>query len=205
MNISIVIPVFNEMNNIESTVQELEDYMNNYTVSGAWEMIIVNDGSDDGTTEALNRIDKSKKNLKLVDLYSHYGRGKALRTGIKEATGDIIISLDADLSYAPYHIKRLIECINKENADIVIASAYRKNGSVKNVPLARLWISKFGNRILSYMFGGDLTVLTCLTRAYKKDFINRIDLHSDDKSIHLEILYKSRLLGAKILEVPADL
>jgi hypothetical protein len=55
------------------------------------------------------------------------------------------------------------------------------------------------------MFSGGITVLTCITRAYKGEFIKRLDLHSDDKEIHLEILAKAKILGAKILEVPADL
>ena len=55
------------------------------------------------------------------------------------------------------------------------------------------------------MFGGGISVLTCLTRAYKGEFIERLDLHSDHKDIHLEILYKARMLGGKIVEIPADL
>ena len=55
------------------------------------------------------------------------------------------------------------------------------------------------------MFDGDLTVLTCLARAFRKDFINKLDLNSNDKEIHLEILLKARMLGGKILEIPADL
>jgi glycosyltransferase involved in cell wall biosynthesis len=135
----------------------------------------------------------------------HYGRGKALRAGFEKASGDIIISLDADLSYAPYHIERLVNKIKQENADIVLASAYGKGGTVRNVPIKRLLISKLGNKILSYMFGGDISVLTCIVRAYKRQFIQQLDLHCDDKEIHLEILSKARMLGGKIVEIPADL
>jgi len=78
-------------------------------------------------------------------------------------------------------------------------------GRQKNVPFDRLWISKIGNKILSFTFGGDISVLTCSVRAYKKDFLKKLDLFSDDKDLHLEILYKAKILGAKIMEVPADL
>ena len=153
----------------------------------------------------LNEMQRAKSWLKIIDMRSNYGRGKALRTGFEEASGNIIVSLDADLSYAPHHIERLVKKMELDNADIVLASAYGEGGTVKNVPLKRLWISKLGNKILSYMFAEKITVLTCLVRAYKREFLNRLDLHSNDKEIHLEILSKSRILGGKVVEVPADL
>jgi glycosyltransferase involved in cell wall biosynthesis len=205
MELSIVIPAYNEADTIEATLKELEEYLFRYKGSSDWEIIVVNDGSTDATLDILFGIRDNKEWLKVVDLGAHFGRGRALREGIKASTGDIIISLDADLSYAPYHIERMVDKLNKEKADIVLSSAYREGGTVKNVPLKRLWISRIGNKILSYMFGEGISVLTCLVRAYRKDFIKRLDLHSDDKEIHLEILYKTRILGGKIVEIPADL
>jgi len=205
MKISIVIPAFNEADTIQNVLDELEKYMYGYTENNDWEILVINDGSTDNTMEVLNDIRKSKNWLKVIDMVFNYGRGRALRKGLQEASGDIIISLDADLSYAPYHIEKFVNKIENENADIVLASAYGENGTVSNVPLNRLWISRLGNKVLSYMFGGNISVLTCLARAYKREFIRRLDLHSDDKEIHLEILYKTRMLGGKIMEIPADL
>ncbi len=205
MKLSIIIPAYNEESGIEATLCELESYMNGYNGCSSWEVIAVNDGSSDNTLSILNSIKESNTWLKVIDLVTNYGRGKALRKGFEEATGDIIISMDADLSYAPYHIERLVDKLVKNNADLVLAAAYGKGGTVKNVPINRLWISRLGNRVLSYTFGGNISVLTCVVRAYRKEFIKKIDLHSNDKDLHLEILYKAKILGAKVLEVPADL
>ena len=205
MKLSIIIPVYNEERNIEATLYELEDYMNSYKMFSSWEIITVNDGSSDDTLDILNKLKASKTWLKIIDLAKNYGRGKAIRTGFEQSTGDIIVSLDADLSYAPYHIERMMDKLVANDADIVLASAYGREGTVHNVPFLRLWLSRLGNKILSYTFGGDISVLTCIVRAYKKDFIDKLDLHSVDKDLHLEILYKAKILGAKILEVPADL
>jgi glycosyltransferase involved in cell wall biosynthesis len=205
MKLSIIIPAYNEEKNIESTLFELESYMGNYNGCSSWEIITINDGSSDNTLKILNNIKASKKWLKVVDLVKNYGRGRALREGFRESSGDIIVSLDADLSYAPFHIEKLLDKLVSDNADIVLASAYCKGGTVKNVPFKRLWLSWLGNKILSYTFGGNISVLTCMVRAYKKEIIDRLDLHSNDKDLHLEILYKAKILGATIQEIPADL
>ena len=205
MKVSIIIPAYNEADCIESNLLELEEYLLGSFKDYRWETILVNDGSSDDTAVILEQIQKSKTWLKVINLESHWGRGRALRAGFESASGEVIVTLDADFSYAPYHIERLIKKLLDENADIVVASAYRKDGSVKNVPPKRLLLSKLGNKILSYMFGSNLTVLTCIVRAYKSNFIKSLDLHAADKEIHLEILSKARTLGAKIVEVPADL
>jgi glycosyltransferase involved in cell wall biosynthesis len=205
VKISIIVPAYDEADRLETNLSEIESYMDGYSGKGTWELIVVNDGSKDDTLAILNRVAQAKPWLIVVDLVYNYGRGKALRAGFDRASGDRIVTLDADLSYAPYHIERMLSKLEEKNADIVIASAYRKNGTVQNVPRNRLWLSRIGNQILSYMFSGGITVLTCITRAYKSEFIKRLDLHSDDKEIHLEILAKAKILGAKILEVPADL
>lgn len=205
MKLSIIIPAYNEADRIEATIVELEAYLNNYSGCERWELIIVNDGSSDNTIKIVDRIKQTRPWVKLVDLVYNYGRGKALRSGLAESTGDIIVSLDADLSYSPHHIERMVDKMVNDNADLVLASAYGREGTVRNVPFLRLWISRIGNKILSFMFGENLTVLTCIARAYRKSFIERLDLNSNGKDIHLEILYKAKILGAKILEVPGDL
>jgi glycosyltransferase involved in cell wall biosynthesis len=189
LDFSIVIPVYNEAGIIESTLRELESYLLGYAGRHSWEIIVINDGSEDDTLNRLMALGGEMENLLVVDLGCHKGRGMALRQGIGQARGEIIVSIDADLSYAPYHIERMIETMRKNKADLVLASAYSPGGTVEHVPFKRLFLSRWGNKLLSLMFGGKISTFTCLVRAYRRDFINRLDLHSDDKEIHLEILY----------------
>ena len=86
MKISIVIPAFNESENIESVLNELESYMINYMGSSGWEIVVVNDGSSDNTVEILNNIKQTKRWLRVKDLVLHYGTRKS----IKNRTGGIV-------------------------------------------------------------------------------------------------------------------
>lgn len=205
MDLSVVIPAYNEADTIESTLRELITYLASYPQVSLWEIIVIDDGSSDDTPEKLGSLSKEIPNLRVINLGGHFGRGVALRKGLEQANGNIIVSLDADLSYAPYHIGRLVEAMREQHADLVLASAYCRQGSVRNVPFNRYAISWLGNKILSYMFGSGINTLTCLVRAYRHDFIKKLDLHSNDKEIHLEIIYKTKVMGGKILEVPGDL
>jgi dolichol-phosphate mannosyltransferase len=205
IDISVVIPAYNEADTIDSSLRELDAYMRSNFDDSHWEIIVVNDGSNDGTLALVNALSAVVKNVCVADLGVHMGRGMALRKGIRLAKGEIIVSLDSDLSYSPDHIGRMVNAMHKQQADLVLASAYSPMGTVRNVPFNRYAISWLGNKILAFMFGGEVHTLTCLARAYRRDFIRRLDLHSYDKEIHLEILYKTKVMGGKILEVPADL
>ena len=99
MDLSIIIPMFNEAENVETTLSRVEEVA--ASMGGTYEIIPVNDGSIDNTLEILRRISAQNKKVKVVSYPRNMGRGKALRTGFKEASGEIIVSIDADLSYDP--------------------------------------------------------------------------------------------------------
>jgi glycosyltransferase involved in cell wall biosynthesis len=133
------------------------------------------------------------------------GRGRAIRTGFEASTGRFVICLDADLSYSPDHIPRLLEPLRSGRADITLASAYHPEGQVTNVPLARALMSKWGNRVLSAGLRGKFNTVTCVVRGYTRDVLDHLELINDGKDLHLEIIQKAELFGLRVVEVPAHL
>jgi hypothetical protein len=88
---------------------------------------------------------------------------------------------------------------------MVLASPYRKGGRLENIPFNRAFLSRFGNKLLTFAISGRLTMVTAMTRAYKNHVIKSMELFSDGKEIHLEIVSKAVALGYRIEEVPAVL
>ena len=204
MDLSIVIPMFNEAENAESTLNRVEEVLASFT--GTYEVIVVNDGSLDNTLEVLNRLAEQDRKLEIVSYAKNVGRGMALRKGFKESSGEIVVSIDADLSYSPQYILDLVGALRREpELDLVLASPYMPGGGVKNVPALRLCVSKLGNRILRLVMPNRIYTSTGIFRAYRKKVLDSLELESDGKEIHLEILSKALALGYRVKEIPAIL
>ena len=204
--ISVIIPAFNEESIIESTTTEVVDYLEKkLPETYIWELILVNDGSKDNTGQLMEKLAVAINNVKTVHHPTNFGRGKAIKSGFLRASGEVLICLDADLSYSPDHILKMLQKQRETNADIVIASCYKKGGRVENVPSYRAFLSRIGNKLFSIAFQNQITTATCIVRAYKADIIKSMDLASDGKDLHPEILFKSVLIGLKIEEIPATL
>src|SRR4030065_351771 len=106
MDLSIIIPMFNEAENVEATVSRVKEALGSF--NGTYEILAVNDGSLDNTLEILNRLAEQDGKLKIVSYPKNIGRGMALRKGFQESKGDIVVSIDADLSYDPHYIFDLV-------------------------------------------------------------------------------------------------
>ncbi len=204
ISISIVIPAFNESQIIEKNIFEVAKWIKkNKKIS--FEIIVVNDGSTDNTKQILHKIQLKAKYLKAIHHDNNIGRGKAIRTGFDHASGQFIICLDADLSYAPNHINLLLQPLINNTADITLASAHHPKGKMINVPLERKILSKVGNKLLALGFDKKIFTSTCSVRGFKKEVVENLELMSDDKDLHLEVIQKAQLLGYKIKEIPSIL
>ena len=110
MNISVVIPIFNELESLPELKSEL---IQNLKIYKNWEVIFIDDGSSDGSTEWLIDLSSNNKNFKLIQFYRNYGKSAALNEGFKSASGDYVITMDADLQDDPAEIKNLVGMLNK--------------------------------------------------------------------------------------------
>jgi dolichol-phosphate mannosyltransferase len=204
VDLSIVIPMFNEAENVEATLGQVEQALASF--QGTYEIIAVNDGSFDNTLEILERVASQNEKVRVVSFVKNFGRGMALRTGFKESKGEIVVSIDADLSYDPYYIMDFVKTLRAEqDIDFVLASPYMPGGGVKDVPLLRLWISKLGNKILRLAMPNRIYTSTGIFRAYRRKVLESLELESDGKEIHLEILSKAIALSFHVKEIPVVL
>ena len=204
MDLSIVIPMFNEVQNPEATINRVEAALASF--QGTYEIIAVNDGSLDKTLEILRRIESQNEKVKMVSYPKNIGRGMALRKGFGESRGKIVVSIDADLSYDPRYILDLVNTLRtEEDIHLVLASPYMPGGGVQNVPALRLCISKLGNKMLRFAMPNRIYTSTGIFHAYRKEVLDSLELESDGKEIHLEILSKAMALGYRVKRVPAIL
>ncbi len=203
--ISVVIPVYNEELAIKGNIAKLVNYLRN--LNKDWELILVNDGSTDDTLDIMQGISipSLTPNIKIVSYKKNRGRGFALKTGFKKAKGLYIIATESDLNWGTEIIGRFVEELEKDEADIIIASPHMKGGHMENVPFARWLLSYLGNIIFSFALPGHLTMSTGMTRGYKREVLESLDLESEGKEMHIEILYKAFDLGYRVKEIPAIL
>ncbi len=204
LDLSVVIPMFNEAENVRGTIARVEEALCPY--NGKYEIVAVNDGSTDDTLRLLQEVASGDKRLRVASYPRNMGRGMALRTGFNEARGKIVVSIDADLSYDPKYILDLVRVLeNETDVDVVLASPYMPGGGVRDVPTFRLMVSKIGNKILRLAMPNRIYTSTGIFRAYRKKVLDSLELESDGKEIHLEILSKAIALGYRVREVPAVL
>jgi glycosyltransferase involved in cell wall biosynthesis len=205
VELSVISPMYNEANNVLSTVSKLIETLSNFQKS--WELLLVNDGSIDNTLEIVQDLEKKTENLRVISYPVNFGRGKALRTGFEHSRGRYVITIDFDLSYSPDHIIEIYKHLTDpdEMNDVVLGSAYMQGGQVVGVSFMRMFVSRIGNRILEYAFPQPFKTSTCILRGYKGEVIRALDLSSDGKEIHLEVLSKVCALGFYVKEIPATL
>lgn len=202
--VSVVVPMYNEAENAAKTVSRIKRIMEGTEKS--YEIVPVNDGSTDETLAILEEIARKDSQVNVVSYSNNIGRGKALRAGFAKSRGEIVVSIDADLSYDPKYILDLIGVLEQESdVDVVLASPYTKGGRTEGVPLFRLLVSRLGNMILSFSLPGKFKTVTSIFRAYRRGVLESLELESTGKEIHLEILSKVLALGYRIREVPTTL
>ena len=168
MKISVVIPVFNELESLPSLVEELKINLNNFK---EWEVIFVDDGSSDKSNNWLFKLSNENDNFKLIQFFRNYGKSAALSEGFKNAKGDYIITMDADLQDDPAEIPNLINKLEK-GWDLV--SGWKKN---RLDPLNKTLPSKLFNFVTRIVTGIKIHDFNCGLKGYRQSVIKSINIY----------------------------
>ncbi len=197
----VVIPTYNEVENVESIVNAVLDTVENINV------LVVDDNSPDGTAEVVRKMMETNKNIHLKVRPGKLGLGTAYCEGFQyclENGFEAIFEMDADFSHNPKDVPRLLEELEKNNQDLVIGSRYIKGFNVENWPLTRLILSYGASvytRLVTRMPIMDATGGFKCFRASALKQINLDDIHSNGYSFQIEMNYRMWVNKFKIKEI----
>ena len=193
-DLSIVIPVLNEAENIEHLLFQLKAVLD--SIDKTSEIILVDDGSTDSSFEILERLQKSDDRLRVIRFRRNFGQSAAFSAGFDFAQGNIIITLDADLQNDPKDIPKLIQKL-EEDYDVV--SGWRVDR--KDRFLTRRLPSIVANFIISIITGVKLHDYGCSLKAYRREIVKNIKLYAE---MHRFIPALASWMGIKVSEVPVN-
>jgi glycosyltransferase involved in cell wall biosynthesis len=189
--LSVIVPVYNEVNTVRSILEKVN------SVNIDKEIIVVDDGSSDGTERILKDI--RLDNMKIIHHSRNRGKGAAFLTGLTNASGEFVIIQDADLEYDPAEYLKLMDEIKKGACDIVLGARFMKGYYGSFVP-------RFGNRfltnLLNFLFGVSLNDCFTCYKMFRRDTINTLNLKEQSFTIETEIIAKALKKGLRITEVP---
>jgi glycosyltransferase involved in cell wall biosynthesis len=199
--LSIVIPVYNEC----VLAPQLLDRVEKVPLPGGMEreIILVDDCSTDGTRERLSGLAAERSDLRVVLHERNQGKGAALRTGFKVATGDVVIVQDADLEYDPREYPQLLEPFLDGRADVVFGTRFL--GHTHRVLYYWHSVGNWLLTMLSNMLSNvNLSDMECCYKLFRREVLERIDLKEDRFGFEPEVTAKVARLGCRIYEVPVS-
>jgi glycosyltransferase involved in cell wall biosynthesis len=194
LNVSVVIPLLNEEENIPILYDELTQTLQKTDVD--YELIFVDDGSRDSSLKILENLQQSDAHICVISLRKNFGQTAAMSAGFDMASGDIIIAMDADLQNDPADIPMLLEKID-EGADMVTGWRFNRQDPF----LSRKLPSKIANKIISYATGVHLHDYGCTLKAFRHDVIKTIKLYGE---MHRFIPAIASAMGVSIAEVKVN-
>ncbi|MGB9706527.1 MAG: glycosyltransferase family 2 protein [Microgenomates group bacterium] len=197
MKISIIVPVYNEEKTIEEIICRL---MKVKIPKIKKEIIIVDDGSEDKTKKILKELKKENPQLKIFNHSQNKGKGAAVQTGLKNATGNLILIQDADLEYDPQDIPKLLKPILEGKAEVVYGSRF--TGEHRNLLFWHMLGNKFLNFLVNLLYNTTLSDMEVGYKLFKKEALRGIVLKEKRWGFDPEITCKILKKGIKIYEVP---
>ena len=199
----IIIPTYNEKENIENIILEIFDLEESFNI------LIIDDGSPDGTAKIVKELQKKySKSLFLKERSGKLGLGTAYIHGFKwalENKYEYIFEMDADFSHDPKDLPRLYDACHKNNGDLAIGSRYVKGVNIVNWPMSRLLMSFFASKYVKAITGMPIHDSTAGFKCYKRKVLEKINLDKIEfigYAFQIEMKFKSWKYGFNIVEVP---
>lgn len=201
MAVLIIVPTFNEEENIVSVLERVRD------AAPDADVLVIDDGSSDATRQLVEKVAQRLGRIRLEARTAKGGLGDAYRHGFRIGVSEgyeIIVEIDADLSHDPADLPLMIEIAHR-GVDLVIGSRYVPGGSVHGWPRRRVWLSRWGNRYSAVVLGLAVNDATSGYRVYRVDALVCIGLdrlRADGYAFQVEMTYRAVTSGLRIVEVP---
>mgnify|MGYP001594022302 FL=1 len=189
--LSCVVPAYNEAASLPHLWTALRPVLQSFA---DWELIIVSDGSTDHTVSLAKDLQRQDKRIKVVDLRRNQGKSAALMAGFAAASGDVIVTLDADLQDEPQEIPKLVAALDARSVDMV--------GGCKQIrrdPFIKIISSKIFNALANRAMGTDFRDLNCGLKAYRREVVETLDLYGD---LYRFIPLLATAQGWRVVELP---
>jgi dolichol-phosphate mannosyltransferase len=201
MNVLVVLPTYNESENIDHVLRRIRDSIPQARV------LVVDDGSPDGTAEIAETLGKEIGGIELLRRHRKSGLGSAYRAGFRWGLDngfDACVEMDADLSHEPEALPALVGALSGET-EVVVGSRYVPEGVIPNWAWHRRLLSRGGNLYASALLGLGVADSTSGFRVYAASILRRIDLdeiRADGYGFQIEMTYRAKQAGATVVEVP---
>ena len=192
MHLSVIIPFYNEEENVSILFEELKSALSAYSL---WEIIAIDDGSTDSTLKECKKINKTDNRFKVISLRKNYGQSAALAAGFNMAKGSIIVTLDGDLQNDPNDIPHLIKQLEK---GYDVAVGWRHN---RKDPFMKKMFSFTGRLMRRLILKDRVHDSGCTLRAYRSEVVNELDLRGE---MHRYITEMAIISGFKVVEVKVN-
>lgn len=193
IDLSIVVPLYNEEDNLAPLYRELKSVLDGYGHS--YEIIFVNDGSTDGSSAVLETLHRDDESVTVIEFRRNFGKARALSAGFSEARGNIVITLDADLQDNPVEIPRFVERI-REGFDLVSGWKYERKD-----PLSKTLPSRLFNSVVARTTGLPLHDFNCGFKAYSRSLVDNLNIYGE---LHRYIPALAFGDGFRVAELPVD-
>ena len=205
--ISIIIPLYNERENIIHYNQDLFPVIEAIAqkTGETFNYIFVDDGSQDDTVEQLQKITKGRSDIKILQHGVNRGMGNAIKTGLSVCDDYFVITMDSDLTFRPEDITKLIEKYRETDADCVSGSPYLESGLLEEVTPFRLFLSTSVNFLYRLLLGKKITCVSPIFRLYKRNELMKLSISSSNFEINAEIISKLIIANKHVVEIPVPL